>query len=38
MNNSTQNDQKNKKSSKKKYLLIGGLFVLCAFILKRDAH
>lgn len=26
------------KSSKKKYLLMGGLFVVCALFLKRDAH
>ena len=30
--------QQEKKTSKKKYLLIGGIFVLCALVLKRDAH
>lgn len=35
---SDQAPQKKPKSSKKKYLLMGGIFVLCALILKRDAH
>lgn len=31
-------DKSSRKSSKKKYLLMGGLFVVCALFLKRDAH
>lgn len=31
-------DKNPNPSSRKKYLLIGGLFVLCAVLLKRDAH
>lgn len=27
-----------KKTSTKKYLLIGGVFVFCVLLLKRDAH
>ena len=33
-----QKQQNQQKTSKKKYLLMGGIFVLCALILKRDAH
>ena len=33
-----KSDKATKKSSKKKYLLMGGLFVVCALFLKRDAH
>ena len=35
---SESSQPKNKKTTKKKYLLIGGVFVLCALLLKRDAH
>lgn len=38
MSNPSKKDETPTKSSKKKYVLIGGLFILCAFILKRDAH
>ena len=27
-----------KKSSKRKYVYMGALFVICALVLKRDAH
>lgn len=35
---SESHQPKNKKTAKKKYLLIGGIFVLYALILKHDAH
>ena len=36
--NKAQKQKKPEHSSKKKYVLIAGVFVLCALVLKRDAH
>ncbi len=38
MRNPSDSKPKARKTSKKKYLLIGGVFVVCALLLKRDAH
>ena len=35
---SDQKQQNQQKTAKKKYFVMGGIFVLCALILKRDAH
>lgn len=35
---SENSKESTKPSAKKKYILIGGLFVVCALLLKRDAH
>ena len=36
MNKSNENP--NKRKSKKKLILMGTVFVICALLLKRDAH
>lgn len=37
-NQQVEQIQPPKKSSKSKYVFMGALFVLCAVVLKRDAH
>lgn len=38
MSKSQDSSPKSKSTSKKKYWVMAGIFIVCAFALKRDAH